>query len=116
MASTLAEPVNDWAPIWRARVPSSSAMTAPNGMVTSIVGMIVTLATNQACCTNSRNWNGRLNVMRPTSRNIANKRPDCLSPPTGERDGISLARRVRGLARRRVGLRRFRGLLGRVGR
>ena len=29
-ASTLAEPVNDCAPSWRVRLPSCSAMTAPN--------------------------------------------------------------------------------------
>ena len=32
IASTLAAPVNDWAPIWRVRLPSCRAMTAPNGM------------------------------------------------------------------------------------
>ena len=83
IASTLAAPVNDWAPIWRARVPSSSAMTAPNGMETIIVGKIVTLAMNHACWMNSRPWNGRLNVSRPTSRKSANRLPACRTPRPG---------------------------------
>ena len=58
-ASTAAEPVKDWAPNCLIRPPTCSAMTAPNGMATSAVGMIVTLATNQACWRNSRSWNGR---------------------------------------------------------
>ena len=75
MASTLAAPTKDCAPIWTARLPSWSAMTAPNGIATSEVGTIVTLAMNQACSMNSRTWNGRLNVSRPTSRKSANRRP-----------------------------------------
>ena len=53
-ASTEAAPVNDCAPSWRVNVPSCSAITAPNGMATSEVGRIVTLAMNQACSMNSR--------------------------------------------------------------
>ena len=41
-ASTAAEPVNDCAPNCLIRPPTWSAMTAPNGMATSAVGMIVT--------------------------------------------------------------------------
>ena len=91
MASTLAAPMNDWAPIWRARLPSCMAITAPNGIATSMVGTIVTLATNQACCTNSRNWNGRRNNSRKTSRNRANRLPACRTPPAGDSETISLA-------------------------
>src|SRR6266516_632439 len=89
MASTLAAPVNDCAPSCRVRLPSCRAMTAPNGIATSAVGRIVTLAMNHACWMNSRNWNGRRNVSRPTSRNRANKRPLCRTPATGESAAIS---------------------------
>ncbi len=34
-------------------------MTAPKGTETRIVGMRVTLVTNQACSMNSAHWNGR---------------------------------------------------------
>ena len=93
MASTLAEPVKDWAPIWRARVPSSRAMTAPNGIATSIVGRIVTLATNHACWMNSRPWNGRLKISRITSRNRAKRLPAWRTPATGD-GGIRSGPRV----------------------
>ena len=59
-------------------------MTAPNGIATSAVGTIVTLAMNQACSMNSRSWNGRRNVSRPTSRNSANSRPTFPTPATGD--------------------------------
>ena len=58
-ARTEAEPTNDWAPNWRIRLLICSAITAPKGMATSAVGMIVTEAMNQACWRNSRSWNGR---------------------------------------------------------
>ena len=63
-ASTDAEPVNDWAPNCLIRPPTWSAITAPNGIATSAVGMIVTEAMNQACWRNSRVWNGRRNSPR----------------------------------------------------
>src|SRR5687768_15546512 len=66
-ASTAADPVNDWAPNCLIRPPTWSAMTAPNGMATRAVGMIVTEAMNQACWRNSRSWKGRRNRPRPTS-------------------------------------------------
>ena len=74
-ASTDAEPVNDWAPNCLMRPPTCSAMTAPNGIATRAVGMIVTEAMNQACWRNSRTWNGRRNSPRPTSRPKANSLP-----------------------------------------
>src|SRR3954451_20108521 len=80
--STLAAPVNDCAPSWRVRLPSCRAMTAPNGMLTSAVGRIVTLAMNHACCTNSLAWNGRRGKVRTTSRPSANRLPLCRSAPT----------------------------------
>src|SRR3954453_8913138 len=89
MASTEADPVNDCAPSCRVRLPSCSAMTAPNGIDTSIVGRIVTLAMNHDCWMNSRVWKGRLNVMRKTSRNSAKRRPDCRTPAAGEGKAIS---------------------------
>src|SRR4051812_28682801 len=55
-ARTAAEPVNDWAPNCLIRPPTSSAMTAPKGMATSAVGMIVTEAMNQACWMTSGVW------------------------------------------------------------
>ena len=74
-ASTAAEPVNDWAPNCLIRPPTCSAMTAPNGIATSAVGMIVTEAMNQACWMNSRSWKGRLNRLRATSSPKANSLP-----------------------------------------
>src|SRR4051795_8519713 len=74
-ASTEAEPVNDWAPNCLIRPPTWRAMTAPNGIATRAVGMIVTEAMNQACWTNSRNWKGRRKSPRPTSRPNANSLP-----------------------------------------
>ena len=64
-ASTEAEPVNDWAPNCLIRPPTWSAMTAPNGMATRAVGMIVTEAMNQACWRNSRSWNGSPEQVAP---------------------------------------------------
>ena len=64
-ASTAADPVNDWAPNCLIRPPTWSAMTAPNGMATRAVGMIVTEAMNQACWRNSRSWKGRRNRPAP---------------------------------------------------
>ena len=58
MASTAVAPANDCAPSWPVRLPTWSEMTAPNGIETRIVGISVTLVMNQACSTNSRNWNG----------------------------------------------------------
>ena len=40
-------------------------MTAPKGIATSAVGMIVTEAMNQACWMNSRSWKGRRNRPAP---------------------------------------------------
>lgn len=68
MASTLAAPVNDCAPICVVRDPMCSAMTAPNGIDTRAVGRIETLAMNQNCWISSRVWKGRRNVSRTTSR------------------------------------------------
>ncbi len=74
-ASTAAEPVNDCAPNCLIRPPTCSAMTAPNGIATNAVGMMVTDAMNHACCRNSRSWKGRLNNPRPTSRPKAKSLP-----------------------------------------
>src|SRR6478672_904741 len=74
-ASTAADPVNDWAPNCLIRPPTCSAITAPNGMATSAVGMIVTDAMNQACWMNSRIWKGRRKSPRPTSRPKAKSLP-----------------------------------------
>ena len=86
-ASTDAEPVNDWAPNCLISPPTCSAMTAPKGIATSAVGMIVTDAMNQACCRNSRSWKGRLNRLRPTSRPKANSLP---AVPTGARTRVAV--------------------------
>ena len=56
-------------------------ITAPNGIDTSAVGRIVTLAMNQNCSTSSRDWNGRLNVSRITLAASANRLPVCRSAP-----------------------------------
>jgi len=74
-ASTAAEPTNDCAPNCCTRLPVCSATTAPNGIATRAVGMIVTEAMNQACCTNSRNWNGRRKTASSTSVPNAKRRP-----------------------------------------
>ncbi len=66
-ASTAVAPANDCAPSWPVRLPTWSEITAPNGMETRIVGSSVTLVMNQACSTNSRNWNGRVNIRLMTS-------------------------------------------------
>ena len=67
MASALAAPVNDCAPICAVSEPSWSAITAPNGIATSAVGRMVTLAKNQHCWIHSRVWKGRLKIARSTS-------------------------------------------------
>ena len=82
-ASTEAAPENDWAPSCRVRLPICSAMTAPNGMETSAVGRIVTLAMNHACWMNSLAWNGRRGRVAETSRAIAKRLPACRSAPVG---------------------------------
>ena len=56
VARTAVAPANDWAPSWPVRFPTWSEMTAPKGIETRIVGIRVTLVMNQACSTNSRNW------------------------------------------------------------
>src|SRR3954465_9960443 len=81
-ARTEAEPVNDWAPNCLIRLPTCSAMTAPNGIATSAVGTIVTEATNQACWRNSRVWKGRLKSAIATSMPKAKSLP---AVPTGVR-------------------------------
>ena len=85
-ASTDAEPVNDCAPNCLIRLPTWSAMTAPNGMATRAVGMIVTEAMNQACWMNSRVWKGRLNKLRATSRPNAKSFP---AVPIGARTRLA---------------------------
>ena len=50
-------------------------MTAPNGIDTSAVGRIVTLAMNQHCWMNSLVWNGRRGRARRTSRTSAKSDP-----------------------------------------
>ena len=70
-ARTAVAPAKDWAPSWPVRLPTWSEMTAPNGIETRIVGISVTLVMNQACSTNSRNWNGRVKIRLVTSTTIA---------------------------------------------
>jgi hypothetical protein len=53
-ASTLAAPVNDSAPSCWVSEATCSVITAPNGIDTSAVGRIVTLAMNQNCSVSSR--------------------------------------------------------------
>jgi hypothetical protein len=55
--------------------PACRAITAPNGIATSAVGKIVTLAKNQLCWTHSRNWNGRRKIARRTSHANVDNRP-----------------------------------------
>ena len=74
-ASTLAAPVKDCAPTWTVRVPSWSAMTAPNGMATRIAGIQETLTTNQNCSRVSRAANGRRKVARVASSARAKTSP-----------------------------------------
>src|SRR3954453_8988086 len=81
MASTAAEPVNDWAPTWRDRLPICNAMTAPNGIETSAVGRIVTLAMNQACSIISRHWNRRWRMERKNCTNVSRHIAKKLPPP-----------------------------------
>ena len=45
-------------------------MITQNGIATSSVGTKETRAMNQACSTNSRSWNGRLNIATNVSRHI----------------------------------------------
>jgi len=68
IARTLAAPVNDCAPICRVSEPTCRAMTAPNGIETSAVGRIETLAMNQNWPISSRAWKGRRKVSRTTSK------------------------------------------------
>ena len=90
-ASTAADPVNDWAPNCLIRPPTWRAMTAPNGMATRAVGMIVTEAMNQACWRNSRSWKGRRNRPRhdvePEREELA-RGPDRARAPGEEVDGM----------------------------
>ena len=98
---TATAPVKLCAPICLVRLPICSASTAPNGIETSAVGKIVTLATNQACWTNSANWNGRLNRPRRTSSEKAKNSP---APRTGARgDGHQAAITAVGIRRRPCG-------------
>ena len=76
-------------------------MTAPNGMATSAVGRIVTLAMNQACWMNSRTWNGRLGSQpRRTSR----------------REGEQVAAGRQRAGRRELAVEHAAGAFGSVGR
>ena len=85
-ASTLAAPVKDSAPSWRVSEPNCSEITAPNGIATSAVGRIVTLAMNQDCSMNSRNWNGRWKNPRMTSSDEGEEVPGFAQhPDTGNR-------------------------------
>src|SRR3954467_3440500 len=90
-ASTDADPVKDCAPNCLIRLPTWSAMTAPNGMATRAVGMIVTDAMNHACWMNSRVWKGRLNRLRPTSNPKAKSFP---AVPTGARTRLATAEAI----------------------
>ncbi len=75
VASTAVAPAKDCAPSWPVRLPTWSEMTAPNGIDTRIVGIRVTLVMNQACSTNSRNWNGRVKIRLVTSTVISASSP-----------------------------------------
>ena len=92
--------MNDWAPSWRVSEPSCSAMTAPNGMATSAVGRIVTLAMNQVCWMNSRIWNGRLGSARMVSSAKAKRLPLAASGRVGENFPSSSPGRLRLVGRR----------------
>ena len=98
-ASTDADPVNDCAPSWRVSDPSWRAMTAPKGIATSAVGMIVTLAMNHACCRNSRIWKGRLGSdlhdVEEEREEVAagGERPGRREPPVEQSGGLRLVRR-----------------------
>ncbi len=46
MARTMAAPVPDSAPSWRAKLPTCRAMTMPKGIDTRMTGSVVTLAMN----------------------------------------------------------------------
>ena len=108
MPSTATAPVKDCAPICLVRLPTCSASTAPNGMETSAVGRMVTLAMNQACWTNSSPWNGPLeqaaqDVERRTRRSRRR-------PATGARGASAISAPAvaplhagRGLARTAIG-------------
>src|SRR6476469_3875634 len=104
---TATAPVKLCAPICLVRLPTCSARTAPNGIETSAVGRIVTLAMNQACCTNAAPWNGRLNRLRTTSSASAKKSP---APRTGAA-GANAIRLPSGAAPQGTARR---GLLGRA--
>ena len=75
VASTAVAPANDCAPSCPVRLPTWSEMTAPNGIDTRIVGIRVTLVMNQACSTNSRNWNGLVKIRLVTSTVITASSP-----------------------------------------
>src|SRR4051795_8956393 len=80
-------------------------MTAPNGIETSAVGRIVTLAMNQACSIASRHWNRRWMIDRHSwtmvSRHSAKKLPLCLSGAVKVAVVIAVrSLRVRGLGPR----------------
>jgi len=75
IASTLPAPVWLWAPNWPVRLPRSSAIVAPNGIVNSAVGRAETFVTNQVCSMYSRSWNGGANASRTTSMPRPKRRP-----------------------------------------
>src|SRR4051794_29253225 len=75
MASTMAAPVADSAPSWRLKLPTWRAMTIPNGMLTSITGMLVTLAMNQHWRRYSSHQSWTRWVLRRPSRQTANMFP-----------------------------------------
>jgi hypothetical protein len=79
IASALAAPVKDCAPICRVSEPSCKVMTAPNGIATSAVGRMVTLAKNQHCWIHSRSWKGRRKIARRTSHDKVDGRPTWIS-------------------------------------
>ncbi|EGJ73036.1 putative D-methionine ABC transporter, ATP-binding protein [Streptomyces sp. Tu6071] len=81
-ARTLAPPVKDCAPSCCVKLPTWSAMTAPKGIDTSAAGRMVTLAMNQNCSMNSRNWKGRRKIARSTSRVSAKSLPVWRSGPS----------------------------------
>src|SRR3954447_6747226 len=68
-------------------------MTAPKGIATMAVGMIVTDAMNQPCWMNSRSWKGRLGRLRATSSPNANSFP---AVPIGVRTRVATAEAISG--------------------
>ena len=75
MASTMAAPVEDSAPSWRANEPTWRAITIPNGMETKTTGMLVTLAMNQHCRRYSFHQCRTPGMWRMPSRETANMLP-----------------------------------------